>query len=99
MFQTCVCFVFFIYFVCFSFLFYLLSFLLKRLIVVTDSISRVPTFKRNIFQMLARSIFGTYNQQNCIVFYWYFYAESKTVVKKLTYKTFQKNVCLLSEFL
>ena len=44
----------------------------------------VVFFKKNNFKMFVRSRnFGhlVCNQQNCIVFYWYFYAEWKTVVK------------------
>ena len=48
-----------------------------------DSISPVLVLKKKNFKILVKSRnFGhlDFNQQNCILFYWYFYAEWKTVV-------------------
>lgn len=54
-------FLFSIYIICISFLFYLLSFLLKRFIVFKDSISQVMPFKRTSFKSLqVQGISGTW---------------------------------------
>ena len=54
-------FLFSIYIICISFLFYLLSFLLNRFIVLKDSISQVMPFKRTSFKSLwGQGILGTW---------------------------------------
>ena len=82
-------FFFFIYFICIRFLFYLLVFVLIKAFHCTSGFNFTSAdFNRTFLceftcrKMHASSRnFGhlVYNQQNCIMFYWYFYTEWKTV--------------------
>ena len=99
-----------IYFICISFyLISLPSFLLKHFVTLKDSISPAMTFKRTSLcrftcktkkKMLARSrniADLAYNQQNCIIFFWYFYAKWKTVVHIYIYLLFKVKADPLSK--